>query len=157
MTSSTIDLSALALSFRDHPIATASSELVESHWGDLEDLACTLSEGFTAEGEWCRIGDDFHTVTMGSAETRLHLREEAEAWHADLFHAGWQTTRTRMCRRNTGCTPLRTWTGRTSWSWVFLRYLLCAKRRFPLSTIWFAITSLCWTTVTQLWTISTAF
>ncbi|MFD6989277.1 hypothetical protein [Streptomyces sp. NPDC059943] len=91
LTSSTIDISALALSFRDHPIATASTELVDSHGGDLEDLACAISESFTPEGEWCRVENDFHTVTMGSAETRLRLREETAAWHADLFHAGWQT------------------------------------------------------------------
>ncbi|MEU0845713.1 hypothetical protein ABZ370_40545 [Streptomyces sp. NPDC005962] len=63
--------------------------MLQRSWGgDLDELRDCLLEHFSPVG-YCEVGSDLHTVTLGSAETRLRSRPDDASWHADLFHAGW--------------------------------------------------------------------
>ncbi|MDJ1132020.1 hypothetical protein [Streptomyces iconiensis] len=86
---STVDISHLRLLVHQRPVASASEEIVRSHGDDLDDLREALREHFAPLGGYCEVGSDLHSVTIGSAETRLRPRLDGDSWHADLFHAGW--------------------------------------------------------------------
>ncbi|MER7963803.1 hypothetical protein [Streptomyces ardesiacus] len=86
------DLTALNVAFAGLPVVSASVELVNSWSGDLEELAADLLERFADDVSWCRVANDVHSVTEGSAEVRLTPRPDDPGWHAELFHAeGWKS------------------------------------------------------------------
>ncbi|MGX5397123.1 hypothetical protein ACWLMY_35335 [Streptomyces anulatus] len=87
-----LDISALGVEFAGLPVASASVELVDCWSGDLKELKEALTEWFTDDASWCRIGEDVHSMTEGSSETRLIPRPGAPGWHAESVHvAGWRT------------------------------------------------------------------
>lgn len=90
MPQTVVDVSHLRMVIRQRPVATASAELVQCWSGDLEELKDSIQEYFAPGGDFCEVGEDLHSVTIGSAETRLKSTPDNESWHADLFHAGWQ-------------------------------------------------------------------
>ncbi|MGP3951228.1 hypothetical protein [Streptomyces sp. 7N604] len=88
-----IDISALNLSVGHRPVISASSDLVRARSGSLEEVRCAIAEGFGPDGEWCYVGNDLHTVSIGDAEIRLRLQSDTASWHADYFGAGWESSR----------------------------------------------------------------
>ncbi|KUO22172.1 hypothetical protein [Streptomyces dysideae] len=89
MPESVIDISHLSLVVHQRPVASASAELVKCWSGDMDELKECILEHFAPGASYCEVGNDLHSVTMGSAETRLRPRPGDASWHADLFHAGW--------------------------------------------------------------------
>ncbi|MGA5564326.1 hypothetical protein ACPCUV_24615 [Streptomyces platensis] len=89
MPASLVDISHLRLVVHQRPVVSASAELTRCWAGDLGELRDCLLEQFAPVGNYCEVGSDLHTVTVGSAETRLRPRRDGASWHADLFHAGW--------------------------------------------------------------------
>ncbi|UKY54970.1 hypothetical protein [Streptomyces inhibens] len=89
MPASVIDISHLSLVVHQRPVVSASAELVRCWSGDLDELKECVLEHFAPSGGYCEVGNDLHSVTMGSAETRLRPGPDDASWHADLFHAGW--------------------------------------------------------------------
>lgn len=92
MRDAAIDISPLDLIVLHRPVLSVSSELLHAHCGDLEELRLSIAEGFGTSSEWCKVGEDLHTVTAGDAEIRLRPRADTPAWDADYFHAGWSGT-----------------------------------------------------------------
>lgn len=82
-----IDLSARGFAVRDHVVTSASTELINSRAGDIDELLEDLREFFESDGSWCAVGSDLHSISFGDAE--LRLRPDLGDWHADLFHAAW--------------------------------------------------------------------
>lgn len=89
MPESVIDISQLSLVVHQRPVVSASEELVRSWANDLDDLKECVLEHFAPGANYCEVGKDLHSVTMGSVETRLRPRPGDASWHADFFHAGW--------------------------------------------------------------------
>ncbi|MFF3403495.1 hypothetical protein ACFYW6_33990 [Streptomyces sp. NPDC002659] len=57
----------------------------------MEELRSDIAEGFGSDEQWCEVGNDLHTVSIGDAEIRLRLQPDTASWHADLFGAGWDS------------------------------------------------------------------
>ncbi|AQW48275.1 hypothetical protein ACIQPP_51055 [Streptomyces violaceusniger] len=84
-----VDISHLRLVVHQRPVVSASAELARCWDGDLDELRDCLLEQFAPAGGYREVGGDLHTVTLGSAETRLRSGPDGASWQADLFHAGW--------------------------------------------------------------------
>ncbi|KOT76385.1 hypothetical protein ADK70_38605 [Streptomyces rimosus subsp. pseudoverticillatus] len=89
MLATIVDISHLRLVVHQRPVTSASTELIRSCSGNLDEVRGCLLHHFAPFGNYCEVGHDLHSVSTGGAETRLRSRPDGTSWHADLFHAGW--------------------------------------------------------------------
>ncbi|MDJ0386009.1 hypothetical protein [Streptomyces sp. G-G2] len=83
-----VDITALGLRVRGLPVISASQGMMKSWAHDLEGLAEDFEEIFSGT-QYAEVGSDLHQLGDGSAELRLRPWSGAQAWHLDLFLAGW--------------------------------------------------------------------